>query len=329
MKQSNKGLQIEISSETQISSKPPSVTNIVTTSKEISSTLSVKSSDLMREYRAMIERNETMPLLTLFTSWGDSADKYLVHNLTSINWLSLRPFVVPVLFTNESSVASECEKQGWEVFPIRVAAAGGVPVLKFMYVDVIAAFNSTFYGYANGDILFTNQIVETLLSIAKAIDLEKATLIVGKRTNVVNVTEDEGSSWENITRISKERGQLFTGYAEDYFITQRNYPWKDMPEVVIGRRAYDNWLVYNARKSKHVVIDITESSLAMHQTTAAGNFEGHGHENSHYNDNLLKKIYKSIKYNAGVVECVEQQTKYDDKGVIRVHSRKVSKHCKV
>ena len=40
-----------------------------------------------------------------------------------------------------------------------------------------------------------------------------------------------------------------------------------MPEVVIGRVAYDNWLVLNAIKSKQVVVDVSKTVLAVHQTT--------------------------------------------------------------
>ncbi|KAK3599737.1 hypothetical protein CHS0354_037210, partial [Potamilus streckersoni] len=62
---------------------------------------------------------------------------------------------------------------------------------------------------------------------------------------------------------------LFAAYAEDYFITSTSYPWKDIPDIVIGRRAYDNWLVLNARTMMHRVLDATETILAVHQTTNA------------------------------------------------------------
>ena len=273
-----------------------------------------------------ILRNETEPLLTLFTSWNDETEKYLVHNLTVRNWLSLRPFVIPVIFTNESEVGEECGRQGWDVFPVRVAAADGIPVLKYMYHDVMAAYNTTFYAYSNGDILFTENLIDTLVSLINSLDLQKPALIIGKRTNVNNVTEVEGSNWGNLTSIAKSRGKLFTGYAEDYFITPRIYPWKDIAEVVIGRRAYDNWLVYYARKQKQTVIDVTQTLLAVHQTTSAGNFEGHGHKNTHYNHKLLVKLYKQIKYGAGLVDCAEYHTKYEKEAIV-LKSRAVPKHC--
>ena len=277
-----------------------------------------------------IINNESKPLLTLFTSWTDNSDKYLVHNLTVQNWLSLRPYIIPVIFTNETEVADECRRMGWEVFPVRIAAADGIPVLKYMYQDVMGAFNTTFYAYSNGDILYTESLVDTLVGIFNShVDLQAPVMLVGKRTNVVNVTESEGSSFENLTAVAKSRGGLFTGFAEDYFITTRVYPWKDIAEVVIGRRAYDNWLVWYARKQKQVVIDATSTLLAVHQTTVAGNYEGHGHKNGEYNHNLLVRTYKRIKYGAGLVDCAERHTKYEKDWSIIVASRAVPKHCSI
>jgi hypothetical protein len=62
------------------------------------------------------------------------------------------------------------------------------------------------------------------------------------------------------------------------------------PEVVVGRLAYDNWLVLNANKRRHTTIDATRTLLALHQTTEKGNDEGRSHPNAHYNGNILRKL---------------------------------------
>ncbi|XP_045192229.2 uncharacterized protein LOC123548760 isoform X2 [Mercenaria mercenaria] len=328
MEQSDKSLKIEVSASdsksTSATSRPPS-----TEAKQTKDDSARVNTTLLEKLKSEILSNNSEPLLTLFTSWKDSPEKYLVHNLTFYNWKALRPFVIPVIFTNESSVAEECTRNGWEARHISVAAADGIPVLKYMYKDVMDNYNSTFYAYSNGDILFTDTLINTLLYLRNSsLDLDKPVMMVGQRSNVDNVTESEGSTWGNITKIAKERGKLFTSWAEDYFITPRSFPWNDIAEVVIGRRAYDNWLVYNSRKSKHTVIDSTKTLLAVHQTTKAGSFEGHGHKNRDYNHNLLVKMYKRIKYNAGVIECVEKYTAYEN-GIVVVKSRVVHKACAV
>ena len=287
---------------------------------------------LLDTLKENIVRNEKEPLLTLFTTWNDNKDKYLVHNLTVKNWLSMRPYIIPVIFTNESGLAKECERQDWNVFPVKVESAGGIPVLKYMYKKVMEIYNTTFYAYSNSDILFTDTLIHTLLSLKNSsIHLEGTVMIVGKRTNVQYVTEIEGSSWTSLTSVAKTRGNLSFGNAEDYFITPRTYPWDNIAEVVIGRPAYDNWLVYNARKQKHMIIDATDTLLAVHQTTGAGNMEGHGHKNKDYNHKLLVKTYtyKNIKnyHLSGITDCVEHYTSYEHGSVVIANRTNHSKRC--
>ena len=47
----------------------------------------------------------------------------------------------------------------------------------------------------------------------------------------------------------------------------RNYPWGKIFEVVIGRINYDSYLVLDAIERDHMVIDVTKTALAVHQTT--------------------------------------------------------------
>lgn len=266
------------------------------------------------------------PILTLFTTWAEERDRYLVHNLTVKNWQSLIPYVIPVVFTNQSSVAKECRRHGWDVFPIRVWANGEIPVLKFMFLDIISFYNTSFYGFSNSDILFTDSLIETLTWLRKLRMISEPVMLVGKRTNVNYVGKEDIVTWKRLNEVASFRGKLFRGLAEDYFITSRYYPWKDIPEVVIGRPAYDNWLVYNARKQRQTVIDATRTILAVHQTTRAGNIEGKGRPNSSYNRDLLERLYKDILFDAGFVDCVNLSTKYDGRSVILV-KRTVPKNC--
>ena len=52
-----------------------------------------------------------------------------------------------------------------------------------------------------------------------------------------------------------------------YCVCCRRFPWDSIPGVVIGRVAYDNWLVLNAIQQKQVVVDVSKTVLAVHQTT--------------------------------------------------------------
>ena len=293
-----------------------------------------------------INEGRSEPLLTLFTTWNNHVEKYLVHNITVKNWAALRTFVIPIVFTDESSVASECREKGWLVHPIRVASSDGFPVMKYMYEDVMSAYNTTFYAYSNSDILYTDTLIDTLIAIGYnrsefkdtktnkevPVQIEQSyltqtkLLIVGRRYNLENVTKNEASSFGQLTSTTHNRGTYFGPWAIDYFITSKAYPWKDIPELTIGRQVYDIWLVSNARYQNHVVIDASNTILASHQTTHFGNYESRLRKNKHYDLNILKGLYKFINLRAGTVLCAEYMTKYKF-GSIVLSQRNVSRDC--
>lgn len=257
--------------------------------------------------------SEPEVLLTLFTTWPTRAEKYVCHNNTLSNWIQLKPSVRLILFTNEEKLVTEATGKGWHALPVP-GNGSGIPVLKFMYMDAKKIVKSHFYAYANGDILFTDELLQTLAAVLNSTALPRHTpiMIIGRRTNVKDVTPPEAGSFQNVSETAYIRGKLYNTWAEDYFITSADYPWKNIPEVVIGRRAYDNWLVMNARKQQHVTIDATETLLALHQTTNAGNSEGHKARDPEYNHRLLTRLYKHLNYGAGLTSCAQYHTRYDD-----------------
>ena len=252
--------------------------------------------------------NSTFPLLTIFTTFSSSAEKYVCRNNTIINWMSFGTTVKPIFFSDDADLLNKIKSKGWDVQrPSKTAI--GIPILKYMYLDAMKKYRSKFYAYVNGDILFTQNLIDTLRFItgSSKINQTHPMLIVGQRTNVKNVSEQQASTHENIMKIYKT-GKLFTAWGEDYFITNANYPWHDCPEVVIGRVAYDNWLVLNANKRRHTTIDATRTLLALHQTTRKGDSEGHSHPNRDFNGNLLRKLYKKLNYGAGLTSCTRKYT---------------------
>ena len=92
------------------------------------------------------------------------------------------------------------------------------------------------------------------------------TLVIGRRWNV---------RWQNmslylpeqVTRIARTRGRLHIRSAVDYFVIARNdFPWHCLPDVVIARRGYDNYLVMIAVRQNVSVVDISNNLVAVHQT---------------------------------------------------------------
>ena len=271
-----------------------------------------------------------LPVLTIFTTWTISKEKDGCHNNTLHNWMSLYPIVQPIVFTNEIEIANVANQYGWIVLPVRKTGTGNkLPVLKYMFSDAKEKVKSMFYCYSNSDILFTGNLIHTLYKVVMSTLMNnKIILIVGQRTNVFNVTKQEARTWETIRFSTLKRGKLYNTWAIDFFISSRNYPWEAIPEVVVGRPAFDNWIVWSAKKQHFTTIDATLTLLAVHQTTEAGNLEGHNHTDRMYNRKLIGRHYKRVRWGTGVTSCTTNITMYHDKYGLIIMKRPLQKHCR-
>lgn len=267
----------------------------------------------------------SFPLLTLFTTWDYHDHKPEVHENTVRNWLALGPAVEVVVFSASPEVKILCENIGCVYQPSQDLGGPGVPILKTMYLQVEKMFDSFFYAYANADILFEGNLVKTLERVLYNYNnTERAILIVGQRTNVMNVTRDEAVPIDAVTKIAVSRGTVFRTDAEDYFITSKAFNWKDIPSFIVGSPAYDNWLVAYSIQHSYMTIDATRSIIAVHQTTITGNYEGHHKRFADYNVKLLKKIRSRVNVQAGHTICTQYYTQKDFCGLTEILRRKTN-----
>ncbi|GAB1609652.1 uncharacterized protein LOC115217102 [Argonauta hians] len=261
-------------------------------------------------------------LLTLFTTWDHHDSKKEIHENTVRNWLALGPSVKVIVFSTNPETREFCEKIGCNYQSISVQGVTGVPLLKTMYIEAQKTFDSLFYAFANADILFEGNLIKTLESVMMTFNnTEKAILIIGQRTNVMNVTKEEAVSIESVTKIALDRGTIFRTDAEDYFITTKLFPWIAFPNFIVGSPAYDNWLVAYAIHNNILTVDATNSIIAVHQTTRSGNYDGHHKRFTDYNLKLIKKLHSRINYLAGHTICTKYFVKKDFCGLTEIVKR--------
>lgn len=272
-----------------------------------------------------------IPILTLFSTWKSSKEKEAFYFNTLENWSSFLPKINLVLFTNDTYFQQEATSRGWTVLPIVHHNADGVPVLKQMFKTVTESFKSKYYGYCNGDVLFVDNLLDTL-TLAHEEFKDKNVFFTGRRTNIQQVTKTEMSSYDNLKMAAKKRGELFTISAEDYFITTKSFPWDDVPPLIVASPVYDNYLVATARcKHNFQTFDLTNTVLAIHQTTKAGNSEGHHHKFANYNHKLLENMKIRnlwLIYSRGYVTCTTIYSIYNLCGDIEFIRRKDEPGCK-
>jgi len=135
------------------------------------------------------------------------------------------------------------------------------------------------------------------------------TLVVGRRTNVLLGNDKLLYLPENVSQAARQRGKVFITCAEDYFfIAFNDFPWHLVADVVVGRPAYDNYLVGLAIKQNVTVVDASDTVLAVHQTDMDGNMAGHQHTDATFN---LVRIGPKFNYATGLTTSAQYVTKFD------------------
>ncbi|KAL3855422.1 hypothetical protein ACJMK2_014633 [Sinanodonta woodiana] len=265
-------------------------------------------------YNDMNHGLQNRHIITLFTSFQTENDiaseKVLVYNNTLYNWQTFKPHVQLILFTNNTSVSEKVNYSHWNIFPVLFYSDSGIPTIKAMFKQAKELYNTTWYGYFNGDILLTEDILKTLEYVSSVLDQfsNASILIIGRRINVLNVTSEEVREINGIKESARSRGSLHSIYAEDYFITNTHFPWDKIPEFVIGRAGYDNWIVGHARCDLGaIVIDATETLTAVHQDTTKDETEdGFTSADARYNFELLQRLPR--RFLQGLTTCAEWKT---------------------
>jgi len=121
------------------------------------------------------------------------------------------------------------------------------------------------------------------------------TLVVGTRTNVYWDNNECLYFPNDVTTLARQKGKLFVVGGMDYFFVANNkFPWQHIPDLVIARNGYDNFVVVTAIENNVSVIDATSTLLAVHQTDAEGNFAGeHARQRKRVNKLLISKLVRT------------------------------------
>ena len=210
-------------------------------------------------------------ILTLFATFKQSRRKSYIHRNTIRNWGLLSPDVLPVLFVKlkaPSDIVDNAHKRKWHIFPVPRRSESGIPVLSdYSLFD-------TFYAYANNDILFDRNLTDTLYELIRLKKNLTNLLVVGRRRNWKINSQQSVSKLDEIGHYAKS-AKLFNIDAQDDFISIRNgYTWSTIPDFVVGRKSYDNWLAATAVAKEIPLVDATATITALHQTDAKGDHEG-------------------------------------------------------
>ena len=191
--------------------------------------------------RHVIKYNKKL-LMTIFTTFSESTKKMSIFANTMKIWALLKPFVQPVLYCYNSSCLEKWSRQastnGWHIYRAPVSNEDRIPLLKYMYLHAIKNYNSSFYGYCNGDILFDESFLKNFRDLEIYARAKEKILVIGQRSNYHTNKEKNISTLLEVSELYT-KAKLFTPWAIDYFMYTKNcIDWEKIPNFVVGKERH-------------------------------------------------------------------------------------------
>ncbi len=176
---------------------------------------------------------------------------------------TLLPDVEVILLGEETGLAEAAKELGVKYLPNVARNDSGTPLISSMFQLARENSNSELLCIINADMVLMPDFVEA----AKQVKSQKSNFVLLSQRWDYDITSpiDFAAGWESQLRESvREQNQLHRPAGSDFFLFPKSC-YQDIPNFIIGRAGWDNWMIYKARKEGWPVIDCTPSVMIVHQ----------------------------------------------------------------
>lgn len=177
------------------------------------------------------------------------------------SWTLLRPAPEILLFGNDEGTAELAAELGVRSIPQVRRNELGTPYISDVFQLAQQSASSDVLVYCNSDILLMQDFADSVNRIQV-----RRFIACGQRwdLDVVEPLSFQAGWEEALCTRARSNGQLHSAEGMDYFVFSRGM-LAEMPEFLVGRPAWDNWIVYHARQAAIPLIDMSESVVVIHQ----------------------------------------------------------------
>jgi hypothetical protein len=215
-------------------------------------------------------------MITIFCTPKNFEGIFDIIQTNSLNsWRALNPDIEIIIFGDSKGADKIARSINAIHIPEVEKSSNGVPILSDMFNKAQEIAKNDILTFINADIILPFNFVEPIKIIKTKLS---KFLIVGYRwdidiTKKINFNNFNYNDvlWSKL--IKKAKRHSSSGI--DYFIFKKN-TFPNLPNFVVGRPGYDNWIIWNARRRLIPVIDISKTVKVLHQ-------------NHHFNFHNLKK----------------------------------------
>jgi len=179
-----------------------------------------------------------------------------------MSWLHLVPECEIILFGDEPGIQEIAQEFGIVHVPEIRKTRYGTPFLDDVFFQAQQIAHHDLVCYSNADIIFFNNIIDAVKKIPF-----KEYLMGGERwdVDITNPLDTSHENWsEDFFLYAQEHHTLLDFMGMDYFIFPRGMLLNILP-FTVGRRGWDNWLIFHVRSKTIPVIDATPEVHVVHQ----------------------------------------------------------------
>ena len=177
---------------------------------------------------------------------------------------TLLPDVEVILLGEETGLAEAAKELGVKYLPNVARNESGTPLISSMFQLARENSNSELLCIINADMILMPDFVEATLESSSLL-LQKFVLLSQRWDYDIASPLDFAEGWESRLRESvRKQNQLHRPAGSDFFLFPKSC-YQDIPNFIIGRAGWDNWMIYKARSEKWPVIDCTPSVMIVHQ----------------------------------------------------------------
>ena len=205
-----------------------------------------------------------MPLITLFSAPKPFTDPHIAMiQRNAIQSWTLLPDVEIILLGEETGLAEAASEFGVKHIPNVARNESGTPLISSMFQLARENSNSDLLCIINADMILMPDFVK---AAKQAVKLKDKFVLLSQRWDL-DVTQpiEFTNGWQDTLRNTVYSvGSLHRPAGSDFFLFPLS-SFLEVPNFIIGRAGWDNWMIYKARKENWLVIDCTPSVMIVHQ----------------------------------------------------------------
>lgn len=237
-----------------------------------------------------------MPVITLFSAPKPFTEPHIatIQRNAVKSWILL-PDVEVILLGEETGLAEAARELGVKHIPDVARNDSGTPLISSMFQfarDASQRSNSELLCIINADMILMPDFIEAAKQVLSTSrfkrDLQNFVMLSQRWDMDITQPIEFTEGWERqLVSTVRTQGQLHRPAGSDFFLFPRSC-YQDIPNFVIGRAGWDNWMIYKARMEKWPVIDCTPSVMIVHQNHDYAHLPGgkSHHEHPDTNENI-------------------------------------------